>query len=521
MRTKNDSEDGFKEIKAVPFNQDGETSAAAVNVNTLRYKTPGLIFGLAALLIGIIVVVFFLPDWVKKNNSAASKNLPKSTTVSSIPSVSEPSSSALPSPPDTAIKSPAEVARDVELRKEAQNHLQDILEKQNTLKQNNAQIWSAEKYAAGQNHAAEGDQFYNQQQFLQANTAYKNALLIFDDLVDQIDILYHEKIEQGQQALDSGESMQALSAFEMASLFTDESLLAAKGLQRARKLDEVFMHIEHGNEALNEGRLNDAKNAFQAALELDNETKVARQKLEETNNLLANNQFNAHMTAGYAALEQQRYGTASNEFKHALKIQPASTSAKTALQQTKHQAITLEISNTLQQATDNEKNEQWQKAIELYDYALKLENNLTQAQIGKQRAQRQLLTRQKLDQILSQPERLSNKNIHAEATAYYTNTIKLDNQGPILTKQLNELKTLLEVSATPVTIRLESDNATNVTIYKVGKMGLFKSTELSLRPGKYVAVGKRDGYRDIRVEFLVSQNTMETVIRIAANEKIN
>lgn len=157
----------------------------------------------------------------------------------------------------------------------------------------------------------------------------------------------------------------------------------------------------------------------------------------------------------------------------------------------------------------------------MYDGALKLEANLTKAQTGKQRAQRQLRTYQQLEQILSRPERLSDKNVYAETTTYYSTVSSNQNPGPILAKQLNELEKLLQVSATPIKIRLESDNLTDVTVYKVGKMGRFDSKELSIRPGKYVAVGQRDGYRNVRIEFLVTADNKQQVVHIIATEKIN
>jgi hypothetical protein len=49
-----------------------------------------------------------------------------------------------------------------------------------------------------------------------------------------------------------------------------------------------------------------------------------------------------------------------------------------------------------------------------------------------------------------------------------------------------------------------SDNQTAVSIYKVGKLGQFDHREVELRPGTYVAVGARPGYRDVRLEFRVA-----------------
>jgi hypothetical protein len=76
--------------------------------------------------------------------------------------------------------------------------------------------------------------------------------------------------------------------------------------------------------------------------------------------------------------------------------------------------------------------------------------------------------------------------------------------GPRLEGQRDELSRLLKRAATPVSIELISDNLTSVSIYKVGVLGNFANTRLDLRPGTYVAVGVRPGYRDVRLEFRVA-----------------
>jgi len=517
----NDSKDGFNTIKPAPFNRASEQTTAATNTSGISLKALNITLGLAAMLVSLIIVIFFLPGWVENNQSTESSvriDAPSKSTVNNLNATS-----TIPPPPKPIVEqlSPEEQARNIALRKEAQNYLQEILEKQHILEENNAESWAGEEYLTALKHSKSGDAFYNQQQFAEANQEYKQALQIFNPLTDQVGPIYQENLDHGMNALDTGDSNLALSAFKTASLFTDESQEAGKGLERAQKLDEVFAKIEQGNNELIEGRLIEARMAYQAALELDPDTKLAQQKLLETNVLLADKQFNSLMSAGYAALDQQNYAAAINQFNKALKIKPGSSAAKTALQQTTHQATAIDIAKTLQQAYVKEKNEQWQTAIELYGNALKLEKNLAEAKTGKIRAQNRLAINQRLEQILSRPERLSDKKVHAETTAYYNQIRQLDDQGPILTKQLSDLENLLQVSSTPVKIRLQSDNFTEVVVYKVGKMGLFETKQLSLMPGKYVAVGRRDGYRDIRVEFLVSQDTSSQAIRITAKEKIN
>ena len=87
--------------------------------------------------------------------------------------------------------------------------------------------------------------------------------------------------------------------------------------------------------------------------------------------------------------------------------------------------------------------------------------------------------------------------------------------GPVLSAQIERLNAQLKISAQPVPVQFESDNQTNVVIYKVGTLGVFSSRTLELRPGPYVVVGTRDGYRDVRRNIRVDPagNMLPVVIR--------
>ena len=99
------------------------------------------------------------------------------------------------------------------------------------------------------------------------------------------------------------------------------------------------------------------------------------------------------------------------------------------------------------------------------------------------------------------------------ATQLLLNVSTMPEVGPRLEDHKNVLARLLKRAATPLTVELVSDGVTEVTIYKVGKLGAFGRQQLELRPGNYVAVGIRTGYRDVRVEFRVAPEIdMEPVV---------
>ena len=85
--------------------------------------------------------------------------------------------------------------------------------------------------------------------------------------------------------------------------------------------------------------------------------------------------------------------------------------------------------------------------------------------------------------------------------------------------QTTELSDLLTWAKTPVTITLTSDSQTDVTLLRVKRLGTFGSTQLTLRPGSYTALGVRNGYRDVRINFDIKPGG-ETVIDVRCQEAI-
>ena len=78
----------------------------------------------------------------------------------------------------------------------------------------------------------------------------------------------------------------------------------------------------------------------------------------------------------------------------------------------------------------------------------------------------------------------------------------------------------MEASQIPLDIKLVSDNLTDVTVMRIGDLGLFEQTTLSLKPGRYVALGKRIGYREVREEFVVGFGQTPETVLVQCTERI-
>ena len=106
------------------------------------------------------------------------------------------------------------------------------------------------------------------------------------------------------------------------------------------------------------------------------------------------------------------------------------------------------------------------------------------------------------------------------ATQLLLEITRIQPMGPRLDDQKTELSRLLKRAATPLTVRLVSDNATEVMLFKVGRFGTFANRQVELLPGNYVAVGIRQGYRDVRVEFRVAPEIDMPPIVVQCEEPI-
>jgi hypothetical protein len=89
-----------------------------------------------------------------------------------------------------------------------------------------------------------------------------------------------------------------------------------------------------------------------------------------------------------------------------------------------------------------------------------------------------------------------------------------------LQKQIATLTDWVARADVPVPVAIESDNVTQVTIYRVGDLGAFGQRSLDLVPGSYTLVGTRPGYRDVRRQINVAPGAPLEPIVIRCEDRI-
>ena len=171
-------------------------------------------------------------------------------------------------------------------------------------------------------------------------------------------------------------------------------------------------------------------------------------------------------------------------------------------------------------ALELESQERWEDAAQAYSAILRQDRHLGFAQDGKDRAESRADLNDVLQGVLDRPDRIENsQEVREHAEALLQEARAIPDPGPILSAQIAQLAALLPHTGKPLHIALLSDSETQVEIPGVGNFGSFARRDIELRPGRYTAIGTREGYREVRRDFVVSAERENETIKISCSER--
>ncbi|WP_317933447.1 hypothetical protein [Halioxenophilus sp. WMMB6] len=467
---------------------------------------PKVMLPLGALLLLLAVVVFWLPRQINP------------AVVQPITTTAENPASSKPSP--TAAESPWTEAQLSKQRRETQDILAELLDKQRRLEKSNVKQWAEQPFAEAMATANSGDEYYRQQQFEQAKQQYLATDQQFDALLSQSQQVLKENLALGLQALADLDPTTSQTALELVLAIDPSHSQAQSALARAQVLAQVLQLAKESDQAIQLNQLDQAAAKLKQAKALDPSSTFLAEKQAELNQRLAQRNFAEQMSAGYSALQANQFEQAIHSFKQALAIKPGAADASSALTQAQNGQSLSQIALHVRRAENHMAAEQWQQAVAEYDLALAVDESVVDTKIARLKANVRLQLDQTIQTLLAQPLRLADSQVYAKAGQTLADARSIANPGPRLQSQINSLAAAMKAAQTPVQVQLQSDNETQVTLYRVAALGAFQEHALDLKPGQYVLVGSRPGYRDVRKEFTIDGSQNPLVIQIQCDEKI-
>jgi tetratricopeptide (TPR) repeat protein len=328
------------------------------------------------------------------------------------------------------------------------------------------------------------------------------------------------QIAEGKRALGAGEFENARQAFDTALKIEPGNNEATEWQAKVTSASGALPTLADAENAENGKDLPRAQKLFADVLKRNPGNVAATQGLARVKRTMADNDFNAEMGAGLAALNGGRLAEARTHLEKAHQLRPDSSEVSVALQRVADTGSGRSLTEVEQRAAGLASQERWTEALAVYDEALTRDPSLQFAIAGRAAVAPRAELGKRLQALIDRPERLAEDPVRVDAERLLARARALPSQGPVIRSQVSRLELLLPTFNQPVTLALESDNATEVAIQRVGAFGVFDRRQVELKPGKYTVTGRRSGFRDVRREITVAPGQAGQTIVIRCLEPI-
>ena len=458
--------------------------------------------GGVALVVAAFAAFYWLPASVEEERAAAAV---------------KPAAEPAPEAPARPVLTPEESEK---LKAQSGDLLAGLLTLTDELKQLNTEAWAAEDWAKYQQLSEAGDNAFLADDFSTSAASYAEAKALGESLKLRAATTLASSLAAGDAALAAGDSEGALQQYGVVLTIEPEHAAALAGKARAEKLPEVLALVQRANVEVAQGELQAGLATYREALAIDAAWPTAKAGVDEVNRMLRDAEFDRLVSAGFGLLSSEDFAGAQREFEAALAMRPNSREAADGRTQAVEGAKLDQIALSQARALAFERRELWDQAIELYRTVLDGDGTLLFAQTGIKRAQERAGLDAKLANLIDNPTLLFGDAVLADARALLQTAGATPDKGPRITSQIERLNELVELASKPIPVRIESDQLTTVTLYRVGALGAFAAKDLELRPGTYTVIGSRNGYRDVRQTFTVRPGRNLPPINVVCLEPI-
>ena len=426
--------------------------------------------------------------------------------------------STVPSP---TVVSPSTAAQKTQYRQDAQTVLAEIIQRRDRLlNERGVEQWGEFEFKQAQKAVERGDQEYGFGDYSDAVSSYRSALVGLTELESKAESLLEQAITDATVAIENSVLSTAVSAMALATAIAPENRTVIELSQRAQSLPTVIEAMELGDQLLALDRLDQAEQAFTEAVTADPEHRKAAAALASSQQQITEQRFRGFMSDGFRALDKNNFKTATQAFEQAGTVYQDNPAVAQALAQVETRRSQLWVSDRILEATELEAEEKWQQAVEVYKQLLATDGTLTDVRVKQIPVTVRADLDQRIKKALGDPLALSAISQFRRGQKVLQDATGIRNPGPVLQQQISMLRKALKASQTPIQVVLTSDSNTDVTLFRVAKLGAFDKTAVSLKPGRYIVAGTRMGFRDVRVEFTVTDQGLDQPINVSCNEAV-
>jgi len=453
----------------------------------VTFSTPAIKIIGVSLAVLITLIIFIL--WLSTLFEPQLEDAPNST-LATVEAISDQTDRTVNAPFTTLSLEQAKEAAQAELGRfvELQIKLEDEF---------NVQAWGQQDLQAAKDQALTGDNYFIQDEFEQAIGVYAKAANQLAELLKNAEEKFAQHIKASVELILALNAQEAEKELARARIIKPQDPWLTTLLKRAAQLPKIKALLLRARNLELKENYAQALTIYKKIEQLDSATlgldaRIAKAKIAEQNQTVK-----FLLGQGFKNLELGKFEAARAAFNRTLTIESANEIALAGLEQVSQSHDIAIILSNESTAKAHLKAEQWSQALSAYETILALDDTIQLAKNGKSIALSHAQAEKVLTRISQQPSKLSSASLFSQAQKLLNDARKLTYKGPRLSKLINSVSTTLAAYRDPVSVTFLSDNATEIILSNTGKLGVFQSKVLSLRPGEYTIRGSASGCRDI------------------------
>jgi len=470
-------------------------SDAGISSRNLQYAV-----GASLLVVAALVVFVALPRWVESTGRAR------------VPSESAQRGDPEAPPPATQDSAASESS--------VESLLAQLPALREGLEAAAVERWAPTDYARAEEIERRGDAAFMKGDREAARSHYGEALAMLEQLSERRAQVLAASLDEGANALREGDQAAAVEAFDLALAIAPDDAAAIEGARRAEGLDALLAHMSAGKASEAGDALDSARDEYAKALEIDPQYAPAREALARVEAAQADADYESNLSRALVAMADGDLNTARGHFERARALRPEAPEVVEGIRQLQQMESSRALASLRARAEAAERSENWSEAASLYQTILKTQDNLSFAEEGLRRNRELARISERIGKLLDDPTQLFRSEALEEAGELVERGQREAEGRPKLADQVRNLQIAVQLAATPITVTFESDTLTEVLIRGVGTLGNFSRRDFSLKPGRYVVMGRRNGYRDTRSEISVLPGQQLPVVEVRCTEKI-
>jgi tetratricopeptide (TPR) repeat protein len=397
-----------------------------------------------------------------------------------------------------------------------------FIDKLEDLESRAAGVWGGEAFAGGKSLGRLAREAADTKEWDVALDRIEVATRRLSRVESELPTIKAQRLKDAITAFDLGQLELARQNFDLVRQMEPTDIQAAEGLERVAALAAALPLLAEAESALLAGNAMQALTLFEQVLRVDGRNRRATDGLQQARLALGNDQFAQAIGEALAALRGGDFPSVEAALQRAAELRASAPEIAAVRAQLAAGREKRALEGERDSILALEQAERWSEALRRYEQVLAQDPSLAFARSGRERVAPRARLEQRLNALLGEPARLSSSEVRQEAERLLTQSDVWLRGGnaPVLARQRVALQRELDRYAVRIRTVIQSDGLTEVRIQRVGSLGVFERKELELQPGRYVAIGTRAGFRDVRLEFSLLPGESAPVIDVRCSELV-